>query len=376
MYFSRKVLSGKYKRKEINGVCYIVGDERDIKPQQMEFSDNHRSELIDDFISIDVENGEEILCFTNKYGPIYCMGLKALKEIANSLGRDLPDDIDEVYPIQVTFSFPEYQFKYFHKLVINIWELQNDIAKREHDAKLFWDFLHLLFQPYGWCDLDTKYLGIQSDMPLAMFAEFYHEMTKQYFIEIKEESVDLFTDVVCFCKSDEVHLLRKSNDGRYTEIEIPDEYKKCLYDKDFMAVICILEKIRGRGIFDSLERSYEEFKDEVDLNDMDDDIFGIIRNLGKILICDIVNDYITSIRLHIDEEGNFVKNSGDSWLISMIFDELTVLCQYYETRRCEARNKTKRCDKYFIVKKRGREKKYCCKKCADRHIKYLKRNPE
>lgn len=370
MYFSRKMLPGNYKRKEINGVWYIIGDERDITPQQMEFSDNHSSDMIDDFISIDVENGEKILCFTNQYGPIYSMGLKALKESANSLGRDLPDDIDEIYPVQEAFFFPEYQFKYFHKLVINIWSLQNDIAKREHGAKLFWDFLCLLLQPYGWCDLDTKYLGVQSDMPLAMFARFYHQITDK----INEQNVEKFLWITT-CKIGGGHCgSREINTTKYTNIQIPNEFRKCLEDKDFLTILYVLEEIRGRGIFDSLKCSCEEFKDEVDLNDMDDHIFGIIRNLGKILICDIVNDYITSIRLNIDEKGNFVKSSGDNWLINMIFDELTVLCQFYEIRECKANNAVRKCNKPFIVKK-GKEKKYCCKKCADRHKKYMNRHP-
>lgn len=367
MYRLRKILPGNYIRKEINGVWYIVGDEKDIRPRPEEFSDNHKSQMIEEFISIDVEDSEEILDFTKSYGPIIAMGLKVFKETAKMQGKSLPADIDETYPFQEAFAFPEYQFKYLHKLVINIWELQNDIAQRRHDEKLFWDFFRLLFQPYGWCDVDNKYLGIQSDMPLAMFTEFYHEMTEGYFTEIGEESVDMFTDVVCFGKSGRGYLIRKLNNEKYSKIEIPDKYKKCLEDDDFSVLTYISEKIWGRGIFDSLERSFEEFENEVNLKDIDDEIFQTIRNLGKVLICDIINDYITSPNLSINENGDFVMEIGDKFLMNIIFDELVVLCQFYETRKCKFR----KCHKYFIANKEmKRQKNYCCTECADKEIKY------
>ena len=56
---------------------------------------------------------------------------------------------------------------------------------------------------------------------------------------------------------------------------------------------------------------------------------------------------------------------GDKFLMNIIFDELAVLCQFYETRKCKFR----KCHKYFIAKK-GKEKNYCCKDCADKEIKY------
>lgn len=96
--------------------------------------------------------------------------------------------------------------------------------------------------------------------------------------------------------------------------------------------------------------------------------FELIRTLGLTLICDIINDYISKLSLSVDENFNLIKESLDSWLISMIFDELVVLCQYYETRKCKFR----KCNKYFIAKK-GKEKNYCCKNCADKEIKYRKR---
>lgn len=53
------------------------------------------------------------------------------------------------------------------------------------------------------------------------------------------------------------------------------------------------------------------------------------------------------------------------FLMNIIFDELVVLCQFYEIRKCKFR----KCHKYFIAKK-GKEKNYCCKDCADKEIKY------
>lgn len=361
MYRFRKILPGNYVRKELNGVWYIVGDEGDIKPQQMEFSDNHKSELIDDFIKIDVEDSEEILNFTKSYGPIISMSLEVLKEAAKVQGKPLPADIDEIYPFQEMFTFPEYQFKYFHNLVINIWELQNDITQRKHDEKLIWDFLRLLFQPYGWYDLDPKYLGIPNDTPLAMFAEFYHEIIEK----INEHNIEMFLWVYS-CKTLGIFCARREvNTTNYSNIEIPNRFKKCLEDKDFLVLSYVLEEIRGTGIFDSLERSFEEFQTNVNLKGIDDEIFQAIRNLGRILICDIVNDYITSPSLSINEKGDFVMEIGDKFLMNIIFDELVVLCQFYETRKCKFR----KCSRYFISKK-GKEKNYCCDSCADKEIKY------
>ena len=89
-------------------------------------------------------NIDEILGFTKKYGPIFSMGLEAFKASAEALGQKLPVDLDEIYPLKEMFSFSEYDFKYFHELVINIWNLQNDIAKKGHDKKILWDFFQLV----------------------------------------------------------------------------------------------------------------------------------------------------------------------------------------------------------------------------------------
>lgn len=56
---------------------------------------------------------------------------------------------------------------------------------------------------------------------------------------------------------------------------------------------------------------------------------------------------------------------GDKFLLNIIFDELVVLCQFYEVRKCKFR----KCHKYFIAKK-GKQKNYCCKDCVDKEIKY------
>ena len=68
MYRYKKVLSGNFKRKDVEGISYIVAEEKDIKPRQIEFSDSHKSELIEQFISMDFMNIDEILGFTKKYG--------------------------------------------------------------------------------------------------------------------------------------------------------------------------------------------------------------------------------------------------------------------------------------------------------------------
>lgn len=361
MYRFRKILPGNYRRIERQGYWNIIADKDDVFVEQMEFSDNHKSELVEDFIKINAENGEEILIFTKRYGPIISIGLESFRESAKAQGKSLPADIDEKYPFPEAFAFPEYQFKFFHELVINIWELQNDIMLRRHDKKLFWDFFRLLFQPYGWYDLDPKYLGIQNDTPLAMFAEFYHEITEK----INEHNIETFL-WVCSCKTLGMRCVRREvNTTSYSNIEIPNRFKKCLEDKDFFALSYVLEEIRGTGIFDCLERSFEEFQTNVNLKGIDDEIFQVIRNLGRILICDIVNAYITSPSLSINEKGDFVMEIGDKFLMNIIFDELVVLCQFYETRKCKFR----KCSRYFISKK-GKEKNYCCDSCADKEIKY------
>lgn len=240
------------------------------------------------------------------------IGLEVFKESGKAQGISLSADIDKIYPFQEVFTFPEYLFKYFHELVINIWELQNDITQRRHDEKLFWDFFQLVFQPYGWCDFDTKYLGIKSDMPLAMFAEFYHEMVEEVFAKIGEKEVAMFTDVFIYAKTGEMFLIKNET---YAKTEIPDKYKKCLKDQDFLNLINIILAFSGIGIFDSLECSFEEFQIKFMFKNIDDEMFQRIRNLGKVLICDTVNEYITSPVLSINEKGNFVMEIGDKYNI-------------------------------------------------------------
>jgi hypothetical protein len=365
VYRYKKVLSGNFKRKDVEGISYIVAEEKDIKPRQIEFSDSHKSELIEQFISMDFMNIDEILGFTKKYGPIFSMGLEAFKASAEALGQKLPVDLDEIYPLKEMFSFSEYDFKYFHELVINIWNLQNDIAKKGHDKKILWDFFQLVFQPYGWCEPYPRFLGLPSDKPLAMFAELYHEIMGG---EINSDQTSNFLAVIL--RELGVHLGLKTikikgKDIECDKIKLSDKYKKYLEDIDFYLLIYIMVEIRGTGIFDYLECDFEEFSRKFNLKNINDDIFQKIRNLGGVLICDIINDYISSTGLSINENGDFVMEIGDKFLMNIIFDELAVLCQFYETRKCKFR----KCHKYFIAKK-GKEKNYCCKDCADKEIKY------
>ena len=124
MYRFRKILPGNYRRIERQGYWNIIADIDDVFVEQMEFSDNHKSELVEDFIKINAENGRETFIFTKRYGPIISIGLESFRESAKAQGKSLPADIDEKYPFPEAFAFPEYQFKFFHELVINIWELQ------------------------------------------------------------------------------------------------------------------------------------------------------------------------------------------------------------------------------------------------------------
>lgn len=71
MYCYKKVLSGNFKRKKVGPISYIVAEKKDISPRQIEFSDSHKSELIEEFISMDFVNIDEILEFTKKCGPIF-----------------------------------------------------------------------------------------------------------------------------------------------------------------------------------------------------------------------------------------------------------------------------------------------------------------
>ncbi len=363
MYRFRKILPGNYRRIERQGYWNIIADKDDVFVEQMEFSDNHKSELVEDFIKINAENGEEILIFTKKYGPIISIGLESFRESAKAQGKSLPADIDEEYPFPEAFTFPEYQFKFFHELVINIWELQNDIMQRRHDKKLFWDFFRLLFQPYGWSDLDIKYLGNESNMPLAMFAEVFHETMGN---TISTLQVKDFTCAVAQRNISDIQIKKLINieNPRCKDIIISDKCANCIIDDDVKEVLS-LTKLWDTKVFDYLDCSFEKFKKNVDFQNIPDEMFQIVRNLGKILICDIVNGYITSPVLCINEKGDFVMEIGDKFLLNIIFDELVVLCQFYEVRKCKFR----KCHKYFIAKK-GKEKNYCCKDCADKEIKY------
>lgn len=71
MYRFRKILPGNYRRIERQGYWNIIADKDDVFVEQMEFSDNHKSELVEDFIKINAENGEEILIFTKNMAQLY-----------------------------------------------------------------------------------------------------------------------------------------------------------------------------------------------------------------------------------------------------------------------------------------------------------------
>lgn len=124
----------------------------------------------------------------------------------------------------------------------------------------------------------------------------------------------------------------------------------CIVDDDVKKVLSLTE-LWDTKVFDYLDCSFEEFKINVDFQNIADEMFQIVRNLGKILICDIVNRYITSPVLCINEKGDFVMEIGDKFLLNIIFDELVVLCQFHEVRKCKFR----KCRKYFIAKK-GKQK--------------------
>lgn len=368
MYYFRKILSGNYVRKQIDGIWYITANESDITPQMMEFSDKHKSPLIEDFISLDLESSDEILNFTRKYGPVICMGQKAFKETAVGLGRPIPSDVDETYPIKETFSFPEIQFKYFHQLVVNLWDLQNDISLRRYDKKLLWDFFCLLFQPYGWHESYNQHLGGKSEMPMAMFAPIYFTITGNDCLGINTQKVKEFSKKILYNKYHH-NIISIVHEGRkIKKKEQSEEYIRFTNNEDVLVTLNMMTDLWETKIFDYLNFSFEEVESYIDIKSISYDKFELIRTLGLTLICDIINDYISKLSLSVDENFNLIKESLDSWLISMIFDELVVLCQYYETRKCKFR----KCNKYFIARK-GKEKNYCCKNCADKEIKYRKR---
>lgn len=376
MYYFRKILSGNYVRKQIDGIWYITAKESDITPQTMEFSDNHKSQLIEDFISLDLESSDEILNFTRKYGPVISMGRTAFKEMEKGLEdkqkkwKKIPPDIniDKNYPVEDTFSFPEIQFKYFHQLIVNLWDLQNDISLRRYDKKLLWNFFCLLFQPYGWHEFYNQYLGVESEMPMAMFAPIYFTITGNDCLGINTQKVKEFSRIILYNKYH--HNLRRivHEGGKIIKKEEPEEYIRFTNNEDVLATLNMMTDLWETKIFDYLNFSFEEVESYIDIKSISYDTFELIRTLGITLICDIINDYISKLSLSVDENLNLIKGSGDSWLISMIFDELVVLCQYYEMRKCKFR----KCNKYFIAKK-GKEKNYCCKNCADKEIKYRKR---
>lgn len=365
MYRFRKILPGNYRRIERQGYWNIIADKDDVFVEQMEFSDNHKSELVEDFIKINAENGEEILIFTKKYGPIISIGLEVFRESAKAQGKSLPADIDEEYPFPEAFAFPEYQFKFFHELVINIWELQNDILQRRHDKKLFWDFFRLLFQPYGWCKHEPKHLAGDSKEPMMMFASIYYEIMQSQSSQINTNGIKEFICIMVRNKynQDLYKIIRDGN--KVVKKEKPKEYIEFINDVDILHILEIINYLWDTEIFDYLDCSFDEFEISVELKSINDAMIQTIRDLGRILICDIVNEYITLPSLCINEKGDFVMEIGDKFLLNIIFDELVVLCQFYEVRKCKFR----KCHKYFIAKK-GKQKNYCCKDCADKEIKY------
>ncbi len=111
MYRYKKVLSGNFKRKEVRTISYIVEEKKDISPRQIEFSDSQKSKLIEEFISKDFINIDEILEFTKKYGPIFSMRLEAFKASVEAKGDNYLLEVDEDYQLKEIFASSEYEFR-------------------------------------------------------------------------------------------------------------------------------------------------------------------------------------------------------------------------------------------------------------------------
>lgn len=371
------IFPGKYYKEHTDKGIYYVAKKEDVIPERMMATE---TKLINDFLSIDIERSDDILYFTKKYGPIINI---SWDEFEKASIQHNPSYLLEKknYPFKDVYAFPEYQFKYFYHLIVNIWELKGDIDRKSDNKCFLKNFLRLLLQPYAKCKYEDKYLGIPCDELIGRFPYFYFQSVKGEIDTFTVKSFLIALKAVVQKNLDEIEWIRVSDNDWYNEAPIikgeTGERRNIVFPSDFLAfnvinlydeLLSVLGELLKTNIFDFLDSSDEEIKRKV--KNPDYQIYERVRKLSRILIKDIVNTYISSPQLDMDEKSEYEMSSNPNYLLQILFDALSVTLVNYEVRVCGAR----KCNNKFIAKK-GKKKNYCCKKCADSHGKYLKNHP-
>lgn len=374
------IYPGDYYVESTQNVIYFVAKKEDIVPQVLIAKDK---KLINDFLAIKIDNSIDILNFTKKYGPIINIGWDEFEKVALEEKKSSFLLMKEKYPFKDVYAFPAYQFTYFYHLIVNIWELKRDIDQIAASKTFLRNFLCLLFQPYAKSDFEDSYLGIPSDGLLGRFSYFYFQSVKK---EIGTMTVTSFLKAL---KEILIHNL-EVNKGKteedylwiYTEAPIINKetmeqwtitFPKELFIYTLLGyydeLLSVLRELVKTHIFDYLNASDEEIKYEV--KNPDYQIYERVRELSRMLIKDIVNTYISPLRLNVNEKSGYEMANSPDYLVQILFNALSQTLVNCEVRVCKFRN----CKNRFIVEK-TKKNRFCCKACTDKEKKYKKRNKE
>ena len=372
------IYPGNYYKENTNLGIYFVAKREEVTPEKMM---NSESDLMNDFLSVDIGNSDDILNFTRKYGPIIDIGWSEFEEIAV---RQDPSYhfMKDKYPFKNVYAFPGYQFEYFYHLIVNICELKGDIDRKADNKIFLRNFLLLLFQPYAKCEYEDKYLGVPCDDPLGQFSYlFFQSMQREIgtitmvsFIKAYEAIIEKnLTENVgreesCYQFYNEAPIINKDT-GEKWNILFSRELLAYGLMKEYDELLLVLKELVKTQIFDYLDGSVEDIKKNV--KNPDYQIYERVRKLSRILIQDIVNTYSSSQMVRVTDNSEYEMKRNTNYLVQIIFDALSVTLVDYEVRLCRFR----KCNNRFIALK-GKRKDFCCKACADKEGKYKKRNGE
>lgn len=367
------VHSGKYHKVYINQIIYIVAKESEVKAEKIKVK---YPDLLNEFISIDINDIDDILNFTNKYGPIINIEWGEFEKAAI---REDPRYIlgEDKYPFIGVCAFPEYQFKFFYYLIRDIWKLQKNIVEKADHKHFIRNFLQLLFQPYAKCDYEDKYLGVPCDEAIGGFSYFYSQAVKREIstttvasflsasnaiveLNIKRNKGKKLEDIV-ICR--DISVVNKETMEKW-EITFLNEFIIFAMIKEYDELFSVLNELVNTDIFDYLDASKDEIKYNV--KNPNYQIYERIRKLSRKLIQDIVNTYMSPSRLDVNDELKFEVSNNVNYLIQTLFDALAVTLVDYELRVCGFRS----CKTKLFIAKKGRKKDFCCKACADKENKY------
>lgn len=427
-----KIYPGKYEIKPAFHSEYIYQAESDKKPIFFRFdTPGDKEEIMKVILQLNPDNEKEILEFHRSYGllantlndpenPTYCGKLIS------------PETNAQISPFTSGIAFPKYFFKFYVELLKNIFRLSTEISLyhqkgnvydgEQNATKMLESFLTLLFQPYIITDAPQTMadLTINGPTPISRFAFHYHNAFQSspgafssdalhsfasafYTVttinytetknipaappELKDESdIPTYSPPARFkIASPNAKIQLEFSDAFYNDTATFD-YKNLSYALDSICQYCNFSFDKD-GTLNLSFTNKDGFLSDAKL-------IKLISVIGKKLIMEIINTYISSIHLELkqfdenelssDERNRYQtslqKNSHETPWEYLLTYQSSCLLQNLFLITAEMLNKYgvgickyPECKK-TIFYKLIRPKSCCCHKHADNYSKLRKRN--